>query len=67
MPLRPGITLDLMNHRGDGRLPGLMGFRVAAIEEGMLAAEFESRPGLLALQGYLHGHSVVALAEPAVA
>ncbi|MEO8751493.1 MAG: PaaI family thioesterase [Casimicrobiaceae bacterium] len=65
MPLRPGITLDLMNHRGDGRLPGLMGFRVTAIEDGMLAAELDIRPELLAPNGYLHAATVVALADTA--
>ena len=33
MPLRPGITLEKLNHRGDGRLPGLMGFRVVALAD----------------------------------
>jgi 1,4-dihydroxy-2-naphthoyl-CoA hydrolase len=65
MPLRPGITLDQMNHRGDGRLPGLMGFRVTALEEGMLTAELDIRPELLAPNGYLHAATVIALADTA--
>jgi 1,4-dihydroxy-2-naphthoyl-CoA hydrolase len=65
MPMRPGITLDLMNRRGDGRLPGLMGFRVTEIEEGMLAAELDIRPELLAPNGYLHAATVIALADTA--
>jgi 1,4-dihydroxy-2-naphthoyl-CoA hydrolase len=65
MPLRPGITLDQMNHRGDGRLPGLMGFRVTALEEGMLAAELDIRPDLLAPNGFLHAATVIALADTA--
>src|SRR5437867_1174543 len=65
MPLRPGITLDQMNHRGDGRLPGLMGFRVTALEEGMLSAELDIRPELLAPNGYLHAATVIALADTA--
>jgi len=65
MPLRPGITLDQMNHRGDGRLPGLMGFRVTALEDGMLAAEWDIRPELLAPNGYLHAATVIALADTA--
>jgi len=32
MSLRTGITVELMNERGKGRLPGLFGFRVIAIE-----------------------------------
>ena len=33
MPLRPGLTLDIMNGRGKGRLPGLFGLRVMAMEK----------------------------------
>ena len=65
MPLRPGVTIDQMNHRGDGRLPGLMGFRVTALEDGMLAAELDIRPELLAPNGYLHAATVIALADTA--
>jgi 1,4-dihydroxy-2-naphthoyl-CoA hydrolase len=65
MPLRPGVTLDQPNHRGDGRLPGLMGFRVTALEEGMLAAELDIRPELLAPNGFLHAATVIALADTA--
>ena len=65
MPLRPGITLDQMNHRGDGRLPGLMGFRVTALEDGMLRAGAGHPSGLLAPNGYLHAATVIALADTA--
>jgi uncharacterized protein (TIGR00369 family) len=65
MPLRPEVTLDHLNHRGDGRLPGLIGFRVTALEEGVLAAELDIRPELLAPNGYLHAATVVALADTA--
>jgi uncharacterized protein (TIGR00369 family) len=65
MPLRPEVTLELLNHRGDGRLPGLMGFRVMALEDGLLGAELDIRPELLAPNGYLHAATVVALADTA--
>jgi uncharacterized protein (TIGR00369 family) len=65
MPLRPEVTLDQMNHRGDGRLPGLLGFRVVALEDGMLAAEIDVRSEILAPNGYLHAATVVALADTA--
>jgi uncharacterized protein (TIGR00369 family) len=65
MPLRPGVTLENMNHRGDGRLPGLMGFRVVAVEDGLLAAELDVRPEILAPNGYLHAATVIALADTA--
>jgi len=63
MPLRPDVTLDQMSHRGDGRLPGLMGLRVTGIEDGMLAAELDVRPEILAPNGYLHAATVIALAD----
>jgi len=65
MPLRPGITLEQLNHRGDGRLPGLMGFRVVAVEDGLLAAELDIRPEILAPNGYLHAATVITLADTA--
>ena len=65
MPLRPDFTLEQLNHRGDGRLPGLMGFRVVAIEDGLLAAELDVRPEILAPNGYLHAATVIALADTA--
>ena len=65
MPLRPEVTIDVLNRRGDGRLPGLMGFRVTALEDGMLAAELDIRPELLAPNGFLHAATVIALADTA--
>ena len=65
MPLRPGVTLEKMNARGSGRLPGLVGFRVMAIEEGLLVAELDIRSELLAPNGYLHAATVIALADTA--
>ena len=65
MALRPGLTLDVMNARGKGRLPGLVGFRVMALEEGLLVAELDIRPDLLAPNGFLHAATIVALADTA--
>lgn len=65
MPLRPEVTHDVLNRRGDGRLPGLLGFRVTAVEEGLLAAELDVRADLLAPNGFLHAATVVALADTA--
>jgi uncharacterized protein (TIGR00369 family) len=65
MPLRPEYTLEVLNRRGDGKLPGLIGYRVTAIAEGMLAAEFDIRPDLLAPNSYLHAATIVALADTA--
>ncbi len=65
MHLRPEVTLDALNRRGDGRLPGLVGFRVLDIVEGMLTAEIEIRPELVAPNGFLHAATIVALADTA--
>jgi uncharacterized protein (TIGR00369 family) len=65
MSLRPGITVDRMNARGAGRLPALFGFRVMAVEQGLLVAEIDIRPELLAPNGFLHAATVIALADTA--
>jgi 1,4-dihydroxy-2-naphthoyl-CoA hydrolase len=63
MPLRADQTLDVLNARSVGRLPGFVGIRFTAIEDGMLQAELEVRPELVAPNGYLHAATVVALAD----
>ena len=65
MPLRTDVTLEQLQTRGDGRLPGLLGFRVVGLEEGLLHAELDIRPEVLAPNGYLHAATVVALADTA--
>jgi 1,4-dihydroxy-2-naphthoyl-CoA hydrolase len=65
MQLRPEFTLEIANHRGDGRLPGLLGLRFTAIAEGRLDAEVDIRPELLAPNGYLHAATIVGLADTA--
>src|SRR5947209_20467985 len=65
MSLRPGITVEKMNERGRGHLPALFGFRVVTLEQGMLMAELDIRPELLAPNGYLHAATVIALADTA--
>ncbi len=65
MSLRPEITVESLNRRGTGRLPGLVGFRVMALEQGLLVAELDIRPELLAPNGFLHAATVVALADTA--
>jgi len=65
MSLRPEMTLEVMNQRGHGRLPGLVGFRAMALEQGLLVAELDIRPELLAPNGFLHAATVIALADTA--
>ena len=57
--------LDEFRRRGEGRLPGLVGFRPLAVGEGRLEAELDIRPNLLAPNGYLHAATVIALADTA--
>ena len=65
MPLRPDVTLEKMRHRGDGRLPGLIGILFTTVAENRIEAELEIRPELLAPNGYLHAATVIALADTA--
>jgi uncharacterized protein (TIGR00369 family) len=65
MSLRPEMTLEAMNQRGSGRLPGLVGFRAMALEQGLLVAELDIRPELLAPNGFMHAATVIALADTA--
>jgi len=65
MPLRSDQTVEVLNARSKGRLPGLVGYRVTALEEGKLAAELDIRPDLVAPNGYLHAATVIALADTA--
>jgi uncharacterized protein (TIGR00369 family) len=65
MSLRADITLESLKLRGTGRLPGLVGFRVMTLEQGMLVAMLDIRPELLAPNGFLHAATVVALADTA--
>ena len=51
--------------RGRGTLPELVGFRVMALEQGMLVAELDIRPDLLAPNGFLHAATIIALADTA--
>jgi uncharacterized protein (TIGR00369 family) len=61
--MREGIRLEDFARRGEGRLPGLIGLRIVAVEHRMLIAELDIRPELLAPNGFLHAASVIALAD----
>ena len=65
MSLRPEHSLDVLNKRSVGRLPGLVGIRFTAIGEDAIAAELDIRPDLIAPNGYLHAATVIALADTA--
>lgn len=61
----PEITLDLLNQRGAGRLPGHLGIVITSVGDGQVTAELPVQPHLLAPNGYLHAGSVVTLADTA--
>ena len=56
-------TIDQLNARSQGTLPGLIGIQFISIEPGRLTSRLTLRPELLAPNGYLHAATVVALAD----
>lgn len=54
---------EMLNERGVGTLPGLIGLEVLEAEEGRLATRLDLREELMAPNGYLHAATVVALAD----
>ncbi len=65
MTLRADVSIESLNARGVGRFPGLVGFRVTALEQGLVVAQLAIHPELLAPNGFLHAAVVVALADTA--
>lgn len=58
-------TLEQMNARLPGTLPGYLGLEIVTIEGGRVDAQLTIRPELLAPNGFLHAATVVALADTA--
>ena len=56
-------TIDQLNARGRGYLPGLIGIEFLSLEPGRLTSRLAIRPELLAPNGYLHAATVIALAD----
>ncbi|MDQ2809389.1 MAG: PaaI family thioesterase [Chloroflexota bacterium] len=56
-------TLDQLNARSLGTLPGLIGIEFTALDEQRLTSRLVLRPELPAPNGYLHAATVVALAD----
>ena len=57
------ITVDQLNARGQGYLPGMIGIEFTGIESGRLTSRLTVRPELLAPNGYLHAAAIIALAD----
>ena len=60
---QPMKTIEQLNARGQGYLPGLIGIEIISIEPGRLTSRLALRPELLAPNGYLHAATVIALAD----
>jgi 1,4-dihydroxy-2-naphthoyl-CoA hydrolase len=60
---RPQVTVEELNRRSHGHLPGLVGLEVVSVADGRLAGRLPLRPELLAPNGFLHAASVIALAD----
>lgn len=56
-------TIDQLNARSEGYLPGLIGIEFLTLEPGRLTSRLVIRPELLAPNGYLHAAAVIALAD----
>jgi uncharacterized protein (TIGR00369 family) len=59
------ITLEQLNQRGIGFLPGHLGIVITKIAPSELHAELEVKPLHIAPNGYLHAGTVVTLADTA--
>lgn len=57
------ITIEQLNARGQGTLPGLIGIEILSLDLGWLTSRLALRPELLAPNGYLHAATVIALAD----
>jgi 1,4-dihydroxy-2-naphthoyl-CoA hydrolase len=60
---RPEMTPELLNSRGAGHLPGLVGVKILSVTPEALQSRLEVRKELMAPNGFLHAASVVALAD----
>ena len=58
-------TIEQLNARSQGYLPGLIGVEFVSVEPGRLTSRLVLRPELLAPNGYLHAAAIIALADTA--
>jgi 1,4-dihydroxy-2-naphthoyl-CoA hydrolase len=57
------VTLEALNERGVGKLPGLMGIVITRLDAQQIGAELCVRPELMAPNGFLHAGTIVTLAD----
>lgn len=63
MALREEITVDYLNEGGRDVLPGILGLKILTLEEGKLTSRMEITKTHLAINGFLHAASVIAIAD----
>jgi len=56
-------TLEQLNTRSQGTLPGLIGIEFTGVEQGKVTSRLPLRKELLAPNGYLHAAVVIAIAD----
>ncbi len=57
------MTMDQINRRGEGYLPGLLGIEFVKVDAQGVESRVAVRKALLAPNGFLHAASVIALAD----
>jgi uncharacterized protein (TIGR00369 family) len=61
--LHPDASLETLNARMPGTLPGWYGLELTELTPGRLVGRMQIRPEMLAPNGFLHAASVIALAD----
>lgn len=57
------MTMDQINRRGEGYLPGLLGIEFVKVDEQGVESRLPVRKEVMAPNGFLHAASVVGLAD----
>jgi uncharacterized protein (TIGR00369 family) len=57
------MTMEEINRRGEGFLPGLLGIEFVKVDEQGVESRLPVRKALMAPNGFLHAASVIALAD----
>lgn len=60
---RPEVTAEILNSKGPGHLPGLIGIEILSVRPEALESRVVVRRELFAPNGFLHAATVVALAD----
>jgi uncharacterized protein (TIGR00369 family) len=57
------VTIEALNERGVGKLPGFLGIVFTRVDAAEIEAELPLRAELMAANGFLHAGSIVTLAD----